>query len=45
MEKLPISREEISCNLGMRRDDVDETEDGDERHADEPHHHFLPERE
>jgi len=27
----------------MRRDDVDETEDGNKRHTDEPHDHLLPE--
>jgi len=27
----------------MRRNDVDETEDGNKRHTDEPHDHLLPE--
>jgi len=30
-------------HLGVWRDDVDEAEDGYERHADEPHDHLLPE--
>jgi len=36
--------EEISCNLGVWGDDVNEAEDWDERHADKPHDHFLPQR-
>jgi len=30
-------------NLGVWCDDVDETKDRDERHADQPHDHLLPE--